>query len=99
MEDDALDVIGDDTWLGRALDMERRTRKIVKMAERSLEETLTLRMESLQQEQQKMADVLDRVRGDLETKDLVQGGGANNSAERASPSAHSVASLRREFEC
>ena len=50
MEDDTVslrDINTADSWLGRALDMERRTQKIVSMAELNIEDTLVGKVERM----------------------------------------------------
>ena len=50
MEEDTVslrDINTADSWLGRALDMERRTQKIVSMAELNLEDTLVSKVERM----------------------------------------------------
>jgi hypothetical protein len=50
-----------DSWLGRALDMERRTQKIVSMSEVNLEDSLVRRVEHMQREQQALAKKVDQM--------------------------------------
>ena len=48
-----------DSWLGRALDMERRTRKIVGMAETNLEDSLESKVEAILQKIEAMSKKQD----------------------------------------
>ena len=76
MEDEMKSLTGEDmnsgdSWLGRALDMERRTKRIVAMSETNLEEAIGPKVDNMRRdltELKKNKETVDALRIDIAAK-------------------------------
>ena len=85
MEDEMVsthDINSADSWLGRALDMERRTKRIITMSETNIEEALGPKVDNMQRE---FKDELKAIKESmLVLKDLLDHHLSDKSQARAS---------------